>query len=406
MLIRKSSCESDSRRYYSKIDSADSLSVRKGFLLDFAPPSTMIGTMRGRIPDPLDDPRPLRRALLRWYRKRRRDLPWRRTRDPYAVWVSEIMLQQTRVETVAPYFRRFLEAFPDVRALAAAPEDRVLKLWEGLGYYRRATNLHAAAKRIVQERGGVFPETAAAWKRLPGVGDYTAAAVASIAFGTPAPAVDGNVKRVLARLLEIEAPLGAKEAEVAIRGAAKRLLAPRVPGDFNQAWMDLGSGVCVPSNPRCEACPVRRWCGARARGDPERLPVRRKAGRVPHERAVAAVIVRRGRWLIGRRPAGGLLGGLWEFPGGKVEAGETPAEALLRELREELGVEARIGDLFGEAEHAYTHFTVTLQLFEADLVEGDPEPRWHSSLKWVFPSQLFRYALPGATRKILDGAGR
>jgi A/G-specific adenine glycosylase len=343
----------------------------------------------------------LRRALLRWYRRHARELPWRTRPDPWPVWVSEIMLQPTRVETVIPYFTRFLEAFPTVEDLARAPEDRVLKLWEGLGYYRRVRNLHRAARHVVEARGGALPDTAEGWRTLPGVGAYTAAAIASIAFGEPVAVVDGNVKRVIARLFRIDKTLGQAEGEKTLRALADRLLAPRRPGDHNQAVMDLGASVCTPKNPACETCPLRRLCEAFAEDEPTAYPRRRPRARPPHRVVTAAVIRRQGRLLLGKRPPEGLLGGLWEFPGGKVEAGETPRAALRRELKEELGVAARVGTERGSVEHAYTHFTITLKLFEASIGRAKPQARWHTALKWVLPAQLADHALPTATRKAL-----
>jgi A/G-specific adenine glycosylase len=343
----------------------------------------------------------LRKALLNWYRKSRRDLPWRKRKDAYAIWVSEIMLQQTRVETVIPYYTRFLKAFPSVRALAKAPQSRVLKLWEGLGYYTRARNLHEAARAVVRKKGGRLPRDAAAWRRLPGIGEYTAAAVASIAFGETVPAVDGNARRVFTRLFGVRTALGEADTERTLKALGGALLARRAPGDFNQAVMELGARICTPRRPSCDVCPVGRSCEARAQGDPDRLPRTRRKARPPHHDVVAAVIRRRGRILIGRRPPRGLLGGLWEFPGGKVEAGETFAGALRREVREEIGLAIRPGGEIASVDHAYSHFTITFHLFEAEARPGDAQARFHTDLKWVFPSQMGRYAFPGATRKVL-----
>lgn len=345
--------------------------------------------------------RALRRALSAWYRDNARDLPWRRTRDPYAVWVSEIMLQQTRVEQGLPYFERFLRAFPTVQRLAAAHEDEVFKAWEGLGYYGRARNLHRAARMVVEQSGGCFPTTAADWRRLPGVGRYTAGAVASIAFGERVPVLDGNVKRALARLFDIAECVDTPAVEARLWDLAGALVPKRNPGDLNQALMELGATVCLPRSPRCDTCPVRGQCGALRRGVQEALPVRRRAAAVPHHDVVVAVIRRRGRYLIGRRPPEGLLGGLWEFPGGKVRAGETHAEALERELREELGVGISVGEPIAAVRHAYTHLRVTLHVYACAITDGEPVAGTHTALRWARRGDFARYAFPKANHKFL-----
>ncbi len=343
----------------------------------------------------------VRRGLLGWFDRNARDLPWRRTRSPYRIWLSEILLQQTRVETVLPYYRRFVRALPSVRRLAAASEDEVLVLWDGLGYYRRARNLHQAAKVIVAERGGRLPRTADDWQRLPGVGRYTAGAIASIAFGQRVAAVDGNGLRVLARLLAERQPIDQRSTVEVLWSIAAELVPQDRAGDFNQALMELGARVCVPRRPRCGECPLRRACQARRKGCQDELPRRGARRRVPHHRIVAAVIGSRGRYLLGRRPTGGLLGGLWEFPGGKVERGETHEQALERELWEELGVKAEVGELVASVKHAYSHFSITLHAYRCRLVAGRPRPKYHTAIRWVARSQLDRYAMPAANRKFM-----
>ncbi|MCX8035826.1 MAG: A/G-specific adenine glycosylase [Candidatus Sumerlaeia bacterium] len=343
----------------------------------------------------------LQRALLAWFRRHARDLPWRRTCDPYRVWLSEIMLQQTRVDTVIPYYRRFLKAFPTVRALAAAPFECVLKLWEGLGYYSRARNLHRAAQMIAGERNGVFPQSAAEWQHLPGVGRYTAAAVASIAFGECAAVLDGNVRRVLIRLFALDRPRATARQTALLWAIAETLVPHKRAGDFNQAIMELGARVCTPRNPRCDVCPVRGHCEARKLGRQTQLPVRQARKALPHYDIVAAAIRRRGRYLLGRRRPDEMLGGLWEFPGGKVERGETHEQALRREIREELGIEVAVGRHVASVRHAYSHFAITLHVYQCTLVGGRPAPRRHTALAWVAPSEFDRYAFPGADRKFL-----
>ncbi len=348
----------------------------------------------------------LRRALLRWYGEEARDLPWRRDRDPYRIWLSEIMLQQTRVETVIPYFERFLSAFPTVQDLAAASEDSVLKVWEGLGYYSRARNLHRAAKVLVDEYQGGWPETAEQWRALPGIGEYTAGAIASIASGLAEPAVDGNVLRVIARLFAIGESIDETPMRERVRTLVQQLLPRGRAGDFNQALMDLGARVCVPRRPRCDACPVRRLCEAYKRGLQNELPVRRARKAVPHYDVAVAVIRRGNRYLIGRRPVGGLLGGLWEFPGGKVEAGESHEEALVREAREETGLAIHVGEKIAVVDHAYSHFAVTLHVYACEVASGRALAKYHTLLKWVRSADFGQYAFPAANRRFLGKVGR
>ncbi len=364
----------------------------------------------------------VRRALLAWFRREARDLPWRRPAaeahcapDPYRVWVSEVMLQQTRAAAAVPYYERFLAELPDVRALAEADPDRILKLWEGLGYYARARNLQRAARIIVHERAGVWPESAAEWAHLPGVGRYTAAAIASIALGERVAVVDGNVKRVLARLFDIEENVDSARGEGILWDLAQALLAPRAPGDFNQALMELGARVCIPKGVRCGECPLAGQCAARRLRIQEQLPVRRPRKAAPHYIIVAGAIAPEGAggggsdgrvenpcYLLGKRPPASMLGGLWEFPGGKVEPGETHAEALARELREELGIEVRIGRHIATVDHAYSHFSITLHVYFCEHAGGEPSPKYHSELRWVRRSDFGRYAFPAADLKFFD----
>jgi A/G-specific adenine glycosylase len=335
--------------------------------------------------------------LLAWYRAHRRDLPWRRTGDIYAVWVSEVMLQQTRVETVIPYYGRFLARFPTVAALAAAPLQDVLKLWEGLGYYTRARNLHRAAQRVVAEHGGRIPSTYEDFRALPGVGDYIAAAVLSIAAGAPLPVVDGNVLRVWARWRGLAEDIRKPRTLRRVREELAGNIPAATPGDFNQALMELGATVCVPASPRCRECPLAADCVALREGRTAELPVRPARPAVPHHEIAVGVIRRRdGRLLIQQRPEEGLLGGLWEFPGGKLEAGETAAEAVRRECREETGLEVAVEAALAEVRHAYSHFTVTLHVF---VCRAGGRVRCRRPHRWVRPAELGDYPFPGANKK-------
>lgn len=336
--------------------------------------------------------------LLEWFAERRRAVPGRGERDPYRIWVAEVMAQQTRVATVAPYHRRFLERFPDVRALADAPLDDVLKVWEGLGYYGRARNLHRAAREVVARHGGALPADVGGLRSLPGIGPYTAGALASIAFGLPEPAVDGNARRVLSRWFDLARPTPARLRDLArslirdARGDAARV---------NQALMDLGASVCTPRSPKCDDCPAAHHCLARRRGTVDRRPPPRPRPALPHHDIGAAIVWKGGQVLISRRPTEGLLGGLWEFPGGKVEAGETPAEAARREVLEEVGIDVEICAAADRVRHAYSHFRITLYLFHARLVAGEVDAAG-GCRRWVLPADLPGHAFPVANLGIVE----
>ncbi len=307
-----------------------------------------------------------RKRLLSWYRANKRAMPWRETRDPYAIWISEAMLQQTRVETVIPYWERFLSRFPDVHTLATADLDDVLGVWAGLGYYSRARNLQAAARVIDQDYGGKLPDDAETLQTLPGIGRYTAGAVASIAFDRPEPVLDGNVKRVLARLLGIREDIGQPAIVERLWEEAGALARGPHPGDLNQALMELGATVCTPRTPRCESCPVSQFCDAWAKGDAESLPIKARKKAARKVEAVAALVVRRGKALAVRRPTRGLLGGLWDLPGGDLAAGETPRAGLTRALRDRTGLEISRASAIGTVEHAFTHRKLTLHVYRAN----------------------------------------
>jgi len=344
----------------------------------------------------------IRKSLLGWFRAEARDLPWRKSRDPYRIWLSEVLLQQTRVDQGLPYYERFLDALPTLPDLAAASEDEVLKLWEGLGYYTRARNLHKAARQVMGQYGGQLPEQAELLQLLPGVGRYTAGAIASIAFGERVPVVDGNVKRVLTRLFNIAQPIEDTATDKKLWAIADALVPASDPGDFNQGMMELGARICTPKKPDCDSCPLHGECAARKRNVQEKRPVRRAKRAVPHKEIVVAVIARDGQYLIGKRGAEGMLAGLWEFPGGKLEAGESHEEALRRECAEELGVEVSVKGMIASVRHAYTHLKVTLSVYRCTLVKGTPRPRAHTELKWVTPGEFDTYAFPKANHKFLD----
>ncbi|MEE9163823.1 MAG: A/G-specific adenine glycosylase [Thermoplasmata archaeon] len=296
-----------------------------------------------------------RRALLAWYAKNRRDLPWRRTQDPYAILVSEVLLQQTRIRAGESYFRRFMARFPTVQDLARATMDEVLRVWEGLGYYRRARLLHAAAKEIVTRHKGRVPRDTDALTALPGVGPYTAGAVASIAYGQSVPAVDGNVIRVLARLHRIPENVTLAATKARILDEATDLVPRRDPGTFNQALMELGALVCLPKVPRCGECPVVVWCAARAAGEETSLPRQGRRSPIPSVTAVFGLVGRPEGVLLVRRGRDELLGGLWALPGGEITPEESPEDGLRRLWREKHALEVEIGPEIGRHVHTFSH---------------------------------------------------
>ncbi|MBW2313135.1 MAG: A/G-specific adenine glycosylase [Deltaproteobacteria bacterium] len=339
--------------------------------------------------------------MLRWYRRARRDLPWRHTNDPYRVWISEAMLQQTRVETVIPYYHRFLDRFPDVAALAGAELDDVLGAWQGLGYYSRARNLKRAAEHVVECCGGELPDTADALRELPGVGRYTAGAVASIAFDRPEPIVDGNVARVLSRLHGLTEDPKSRAGQKRLWEEAERLVRGRSPGDLNQALMELGATVCTPRSPECPRCPVRADCVALRGGDPEALPAGGKRPKVRDITAVAALVERRGRVLAVRRPETGLLGGLWDLPGGDLTASEDPDAGLERTLRERVGLEVGAVEPIGAVRHVFTHRRLSLHVYRCRADAGRVRLDGFDSHRWVTDKALAALPAGNLTRKAL-----
>jgi A/G-specific adenine glycosylase len=346
----------------------------------------------------------LRRRLLAWYDASRRDFPWRFAEgeaDPYRVWLSEAMLQQTQVARVVPFYRRFLERFPTLGALAAADEEAVLAAWSGLGYYARARSLHRAAREALARHGGL-PSSRQALAALPGFGPYTAGAVASIAFGLPAPAVDGNVARVLARLFALEGPVEPAAARARLEALAAALLGPERPGDWTQALIELGATRCVKPAPRCGRCPVAGLCEARRAGRELELPPPRRRPERRRLRLAAAVIRGGGGLLLQRRPPGGLFGGLWapplvEFPPGRA-TGPGLARALGEGLSRGLGVPVRVGRELATAARTLTHRELTLVAFEATV----PRPPAGERVRWATPGEVERLGVASAIRALLE----
>jgi A/G-specific adenine glycosylase len=355
------------------------------------------------------DPPPVRvvaSQLLAWVRADRRDLPWRRHRDPYAVWISEVMLQQTQVATVVPYFERWMARFPDISSLAAATSDDVLRIWAGLGYYARARNLHRMAQEIVARHGGVIPSEKKALLALPGIGRYTAGAILSLAFGQRAPVLDGNVRRVLGRVYDIADDPSEAATERQLWQLATDLVmaAPEdAAGDLNEGLMELGALICTPGEPNCAACPIAAMCLAHARGIEAERPIRRSRARPPHYDAVAAIILdETNRYLLIQRPAAGLLGGLWGFPGGVLQDGEVLAEGFARTVREQIGLEVAPGDPIARIQHAYTHFRITLHACRCQIIAGEPQPLRSAAFRWVTAGELAGYPLPVTDAKIVQ----
>ena len=340
----------------------------------------------------------LRQSLQHWYRDHGRDLPWRRSRDPYAIWVAEVMLQQTQVATVIPYFQRWMQALPKIPDLAAAPQQQVLKLWEGLGYYRRALNLHKAAQMLVQEGNGEFPRDLEQVLALPGIGRTTAGGILSAAFDQPLPILDGNVKRVLARLLALQQPPA--RCLPLLWQLSEQLLDPVQPRTFNQALMDLGATVCRPQKPRCGQCPWQGDCAAYNRGQHQQLPMSAPRPPRPHKQIAVAIVLRGTEILIDRRLESSMLSGLWEFPGGKIEPGETAAECVVREVKEEIGIDIEVVAPLATIEHAYTHFTITLIAFICRYLGGEAQALQCSEVRWVSPADLSEFPFPGANQKL------
>jgi A/G-specific adenine glycosylase len=343
----------------------------------------------------------LKKRLLDWYRANQRDLPWRRTRNPYHIWVSEVMLQQTQVNTVLSYYRRFIKSFPSVKRLAQADLQSVLKIWEGMGYYARARNLHRAAQRVRQHHGGKIPDTWKAFHSLPGVGDYIAAAVLSIAFDQPYAVVDGNVKRVLARLHKISAPVNQLQSYSRFKSAAAKLLDVRQPGAFNQAMMELGALICKPRNPECDACPLNQLCRAYQTRQVALFPKRIKREPTPQYHIAVGVVFKNDRVLITQRSPEGLLGGLWEFPGGKIKDGESARAACIREIKEEVNLQVEISRHLTQVRHAYTHFKIVMEVFCCNYVCGRVHLRGPQAFRWIRLEEYKNYPFPRANHKFI-----
>ncbi|MBU2512280.1 A/G-specific adenine glycosylase [bacterium] len=339
------------------------------------------------------------KKLLDWFETSQRDMPWRQSENPYYIWISEIMLQQTQVKTVIPYFERFVRRFPSVHDLAASSQQDVLKAWEGLGYYTRARNLHNASKILDQDFRGELPGNVEALKKLPGIGDYTSAAIGSIAFNIPIAAVDGNVMRVLSRLFMIRAPINKPSSKKVFQVLASNLLDHLHPGKFNEAVMELGALLCTPKDFRCDLCPVNEFCMACKNKVVVKYPTSDKRAKIPTHRIAIGVVFNNGQFLITRRSQQGLLGGLWEFPGGKLNPVEKPEIACIREIKEETNLEVAVTGHLTQIKHAYTHFKIIMDIYICKYLSGEVVLSSPVDHRWITFDQIKEYPFPKANHK-------
>lgn len=338
-------------------------------------------------------------ALIDWFEKAGRTLPWRETDDPYRIWLSEVMLQQTQVKTVLPYYRKFTKTFPTIHDLAKADLQEVLKMWEGLGYYARARNFHRAANIVCGKFGGIVPGPGEELRELPGIGDYIASAISSIVFNHPSAVVDGNVKRVLARLFRIATPVNGSNSHKSFKQAADGLLDKNRPGTFNQAMMELGALVCKPKTPLCETCPVPAFCAARQNRETDCYPKRIRKKTPPKRRIAVGVVYRNGRVLITRRHPEGFLGGLWEFPGGNIIGRQKPENACIRNILEQTGLTVEIDSRIAGVRHAYTHFTAVMEVFQCRYVSGNVTLNGPADYRWIRLSDIPLFPFPKGNHK-------
>jgi A/G-specific adenine glycosylase len=332
--------------------------------------------------------------LLTWYRQNGRSLPWREDPNPYAVWVSEIMLQQTRVDTVIPFFEKWMKLFPTIKHLANASERDVLNAWEGLGYYSRARNLHKASKITIEKYNGHLPHDVDELRKLPGIGSYTAGAITSIAFGMDEPTLDGNIRRVFSRVFDLTEPADSPAGVKLLWGFAAKYLPKGQAGDYNQALMDLGATTCLSRNPRCGICPLTKDCKARKAGTQKQRPILKSRKTVPHYFNAAGVIFKKGRVLMAKRPSKGLLGGMWEFPNGQVDG--NPAKGLIKTLEKGYGLKVYRKKPLVVIDHAYSHFRVTVHPFTCELITTDKLRK----LRWINVVDLEKYPMGKVDRQI------
>ncbi|MBK98683.1 MAG: A/G-specific adenine glycosylase [Balneola sp.] len=344
-------------------------------------------------------------GLLSWFDINKRSMPWRDSKDPYAIWVSEIMLQQTRVNQALPFFNRFMKAFPSLQHLAAASTQQVLKQWEGLGYYSRARNIHKTAQLVIENYSGILPNDYEKLLSFPGIGPYTAAAIASIAFDLEYAVMDGNVIRTVTRFCGIEQDTRKIGTRKIVQQKIDQWIKGYPPSGFNQAMMELGAMICTPIRPACQSCPLAFKCVAYRSNKTEQIPYTSKKAKRPHQAISVAIILNdKGEVLIAQRPLDAMLGGLWEFPGGKQKNNETSLQALHREIKEELGIEVSVIEVFMSLNHAYSHFTITLSAYLCVLKPTEtlqiPTAKASDQIKWVSIQDLENYPFPKANKTI------
>jgi A/G-specific adenine glycosylase len=342
----------------------------------------------------------LRRRLLTWFDRHRRDLPWRHTRDPYHIWVSEVMLQQTQVATVIPYYHQFLRVFPTVQALAAAHEQHVLRQWEGLGYYRRARHLHQAARIVVAEHSGILPDEPDAWRQLPGIGRYTLGAILSQAFERRLPILEANSIRLLCRLFGVRGSPKERNVQKRLWNLAEQLLPVKRLGDFNQALMELGAMLCTSKAPRCGKCPLAPMCKARHLGMQEDLPDRKAPPTTLAVDEVAVVVRRSGKVLVGQRLDRGRWASFWEFPHAPIDSGETHRGAAMRILPALTGVAASLGRELATLTHSITRYSITMVCFEARHRKGEFQAGHYQQGLWARPAQLAQLPFSSPQRRL------
>jgi len=341
--------------------------------------------------------------LLSWFHENQRDLPWRRDYSPYKIWIAEIMLQQTQVKTVVPYYRRWMKRFRNIEAVARASAEELLRHWEGLGYYARVKNIHETARILVNRYGGRFPQDHSEILGLPGIGPYTAGAIMSLAFNEGFPVVDGNVERIFSRLFNITTAIKGTANRRFLWGTATELIPTGRAREFNQALMELGALICVPRNPACEICPIVNHCESFKLDVVHARPVAGPGKKITPIEVSLGVLVRQEKVFIQKRPENGLMGGLWEFPGGKLKPGEKPEEALVREFCEELDLDVCCLDKIALIRHSYTSFRVALHAFFCRLTDPSQSPKLRAAVaaRWVTTEQLDHLAFPAANRKLI-----
>ena len=342
--------------------------------------------------------------LLDWYNLHNYDFPWRNTHDPYSIWISEVMLQQTRVANVLPYYDRWLYSLPTIQSVSETHIDNILKLWEGLGYYARARNFHKACQIIIDKHVGNIPCDPNEFSKLPGVGPYICAAVMSIAFNMPIPAIDGNAVRVVSRLNAIN--ISYPKSEKKIFSLLSGHIDPASPGAFNQAVMDLGREICTPKNPSCYICPVNMHCRAYVNNVVDKYPIQIKKPSRPKYHIAAGLIWKNGKILISKRNSSGLLGGLWELPWGKIKQGENGRDCVARKARETLNVLIEPGACSGNIKHSYTHFLAIIDAYDCKFVSGRPSAIGCADFRWIYPYEVQQYAFHRASQKIFDKINR